>query len=97
MAMNGPEVIVRGRLTAEGTLKLDAQPALPAGPVEVVIRPLSSEEGAADWWQYLQCARAELEAAGYRFRTKEEIDAEIESLRSRDERNDEPRASGVRA
>ncbi len=95
MAMNGPEVIVRGRLTAEGTLKLDAQPALPAGPVEVLIRPMSSEGEAGDWWQYLQRARAELEAAGYRFRTKDEIEAEIESLRSGDERIDKPRgASG---
>ncbi len=89
--MSDPEVIVRGRLTAEGTLKLDAQPGLPAGPVEVVIRPLSSEGGAADWWEYLQRARAELEAAGYPFRTKEEIDAEIESLRSGDDRIHEPR------
>lgn len=89
--MNSPEVVVRGRLTAEGTLKLDAQPGLPAGPVEVVIRPLASEGSAGDWWQYLQRARAELEAAGYRFRTKEQIDAEIESLRSGDERIHEPR------
>ncbi len=34
-----------------------------------------------DWWQVLQEGRARLEASGHRFRTKEEIDAEIAELR----------------
>jgi hypothetical protein len=36
--------------------------------------------------EYLQRARAELEAEGHEFRTGEEIDAYIEELRSGDER-----------
>jgi hypothetical protein len=37
----------------------------------------------------LQRARAELEASGHQFQTKEEIDAYIEDLRSGDERLEE--------
>jgi hypothetical protein len=39
-----------------------------------------------DWWQYLQRARAEIEASGAKFRTEEEIEAEREDFRSGDER-----------
>ena len=48
--------------------------------MEVVIKAVPKEgkkEVAEDWWQYLQRARAELEASGARFRTKEEIDADL--------------------
>ena len=60
--------------------------------MEVVIRPSPvPQSGGEDWWQYLQQARAELEATGHRFRPKEEIDADIESLRSGDERIEDVR------
>jgi hypothetical protein len=39
-----------------------------------------------DWWDFLQRARKELEEAGHSFRSKEEIDAEIEDIRSGDDR-----------
>jgi hypothetical protein len=39
-----------------------------------------------DWWQYLQRARAEIEASGAKFRTAEEIEAEHEDFRSGDYR-----------
>ncbi len=90
--MSSPEIVVQGRVTADGRLELDTQPGVPAGPVEVVIRSLAASHGVEeDWWQYLQRARAELEAAGHRFRTKQEIDADIEELRSGDDRIDEER------
>jgi len=47
--------------------------------------------GGEDWWQYLQRARAELEGAGHCFRAKDEIDADIESLRWGDERIEDVR------
>ena len=82
-----PEVVLQGRLNPDGTLDLNAKPALPVGAVEVTIRSLVQPQVASeDWWQYLQRARSELEAAGHRFRTKEEIDSEIEHLRSDDDR-----------
>ena len=77
------EIIVQGEWTADGTLQLGGHPPIPGGPVEVAIRPLrSSGEPTEDWWQFLQRARAELEASGRTFRTQEEIDRDIEDLRS---------------
>jgi hypothetical protein len=85
--MQDGELVIHGQVTSDGVLTLDAHPGLPVGPVEVVIRPMSpAVPGADNWWQCLQQARAELERAGHRFRSKEEIDADIESLRSGDER-----------
>jgi hypothetical protein len=66
---------------------LAERPSLPAGPVEVIIRSIQEAKTAGeDFLQYLQRARTELEAAGASFRTKEEIDADIEELRSGDKR-----------
>lgn len=85
--MTPTQLVLHGNLKPDGTLELSERPALPVGPVEIVIRPLSaSQAGSEDWWQYLQKARAELQAAGHCFRTKEEIDVEIAELRSGDER-----------
>lgn len=88
--MNTSHLVVHGTLRPDGTLELPQPISFPPGPVEVTIRPLPARAlGQEDWWQYLQRARAELEAAGHPFRTKEEIDAEIEDLRSGDERLEE--------
>jgi len=81
--MNADSFVLHGRWKSDGTLELAEHPSLPVGPVEVVIRPLSvSQEASEDWWRYLQRARAELQAADHRFRTREEIDAEIADIRS---------------
>lgn len=85
--MTPTQLILHGNLKPDGTLELAERPALPVGPVEIVLRPLPTLQAAsADWWQYLQKARAELQTAGHRFRSKEKIDAEIAELRSGDER-----------
>ncbi len=44
-------------------------------------RPAVSPSPVQDWWQYLQQARAELEAAGAKFSTGPQIDDYIEQLR----------------
>ena len=75
-------VIVRGTLKPDGSLELDSPPNLPAGPVEVVVRSLTSPDpGNEDWWQYLQRVRAELEVAGGPSRTAEAIDRERQDFR----------------
>lgn len=53
--------------------------------------PQSGEKppGGENWWEYLQRARAELEAMGHPFSTEEEINSYIEELRSGDERIEE--------
>ena len=88
--MNPTPIVVRGQVKPDGTLQLENNPHLPVGPVEVIIRALPTvSRDSEDWWQFLQRARKELEESGHRFRTKEEIDAEIEDIRSGDERLEE--------
>jgi hypothetical protein len=80
--MDAEEVVLRGNLRKDGTLELIGTPSLPPGPVVVTLRvaPERPKPGE-DWWQYLQRARAALEAAGHKFRTGEEIDAELNAMR----------------
>ena len=81
------QVVLRGTLKPDGSLELDNPPDLPAGPVEVILRSLSSAtENGGDWWQYLQRARAELEVAGGPFRTMEDIEHERREFRRDDDR-----------
>ena len=85
--MSTEQVVVHGTLKPDGTLELLEKPAIPVGPVEIVIRALRvGRAGEEDWWQFLQRVRGELEAAGHQFSTGEEINAHLEDLRSGDER-----------
>jgi hypothetical protein len=85
--MSALQVVIRGTLTPDGSLELVERPSLPPGPVEVIIRSLPTVNTTSeDFLQYLQRARLELEAEGASFRTKEEIDAELEELRTGDKR-----------
>jgi hypothetical protein len=85
--MGTEQVVVRGTLKPDGRLELDSPPNLPAGPVEVVLRSLSSPaQSREDWWEYLQRARAESEGP---YRTEEEIEAERQDFRRGDDRIEE--------
>ena len=87
--MNAMQTL-QGTLRLDGTLKLDHQPTVPPGRVEVVLRPLSPPSPCGEgWWEYLQRVRREAEAAGGPFRTAEEIEEEREDLRRGDDRLDE--------
>ena len=84
------QIVLQGIVHADGTLELPQPLDLKPGPVEVILRPVSAPaHGGENWLQYLQRARAELEAMGHRFSTGEEINAYIEDLRSGDERVEE--------
>jgi hypothetical protein len=83
--------VLRGILHPDGTLELAERPTLPAGDVEVTIRPVVAQQPQESWFEYLQRTRAELEASGAVFRTKAEIDADIEEMRDWDSRLDEIR------
>ena len=92
--MNQTANVVRGVLRPDGTLELAERPSLPAGDVEVTIRPIATTTPGEELLQYMIRTRAELEASGVAFRTKEEIDAELEDLRDWDGRLDEIRRQG---
>jgi hypothetical protein len=88
--MDTDQVVVRGTLKPDGRLELDTPPNLPAGPVEVVLRSLSSPaQSREDWWQYLQRVRGESEAAGGHYRPEGEIEAERQDFRRGDDRIEE--------
>jgi hypothetical protein len=84
--MHALQVLIPGTLKPDGTLELDVKPALPAGPVEVLIRAQPPSNGGADtWWEYLQYARAQMLAQDHAFRTKDQIDADRARLRQQDD------------
>src|SRR5262245_52907308 len=87
--MSTLQVVVQGTLRPDGTLELEKNPSVPAGPVEVTIRSLRVTPPGEDWWHYLQRARAELEAMGHRFASDAEIATYIEEMRSDDDRSEE--------
>ena len=79
------EVTVKGTLQGDGTLQLDEKPELAPGRVSVTLRPERGEaEPASDWWDYMQQARRQLEAAGAHFMNEEQVAAHIRSLREPD-------------
>ncbi len=80
--MNLTQVIVEGTLKPDGSLEVAEKLGLPPGRVRVTVEVLDESASAGeDWFEYLQRVRAEREAAGARFRTREEIDAEIDAMR----------------
>ena len=85
-----PIIAVQGTLQADGTLILDEKPNIPAGRVEVVLRPSPKpeEQASEGWWPYIQRIRAEREAAGYHFLSEAEMEAHLLWLRDDEERID---------
>jgi hypothetical protein len=82
--MATPVVEIQGTLQADGTLVLDEKPNLPPGRVRVTVQ-LALDITQTDIWQLLERIHAEQRARGFVPRTKEEIDAEIASMRQEDE------------
>lgn len=84
--MNAAQVLVHGTLMPDGKLELAETPALPAGPVEVLIRVQPQlKETNESWWDFLQRARAEMLAQGESVRSREEIEEDRSRNRQRDE------------
>jgi hypothetical protein len=80
--MSPLQVIVKGTLKPDGTLELDERPDLPSGRVQVAL----TVEGQPslvkkDWWSVLERVAKEREASGMVGRSKEEIDADVRTLR----------------
>ena len=94
--MNISQIVVQGILQADGTLLLNEMPNLPAGPVEVFIRSQPAANADAEsWWEFLKRSHAEMVEQGYKFRTKEEIDADRDRQRCRPMNNGDNRMTGA--
>jgi hypothetical protein len=88
-----------GTVRPDGTLELDQKVTVPPGRVKVRVEsvepPAQPNESLVE---FVQRSRRELEAAGHTFRTKQEIDAELQEMRNEwddrsDERDDNPGAT----
>jgi len=74
--------VVTGMLKPDGSLEVAEKLALPPGRVRVTVEALDEPDSSGgDWFEYLQRAGAERESTGAVFRSKEEIDAEINAMR----------------
>jgi len=71
-----------GTVRSDGTLDLDHKVPVPPGRVRVRVEtvelPAPPAQGLV---QFVQSLRQEMAAAGHQFRTKEEINAEIDVMR----------------
>jgi hypothetical protein len=81
------QITLQGTVRADGTLKLDDLVAMPEGRVLVTVRPIVEPAPDDPFWQRMEQIWAGQQARGHVPRTKEEIDADIKSMR--DEAEDE--------
>jgi hypothetical protein len=73
---------ILGTICPDGSLQLDGSISLPPGRVKIRFESLKSPAAPVDdLVGFVQSIREDLAAAGHRFRTKEEIDAELDDLR----------------
>ena len=72
-----------GTVRPDGTLDLDQKVTVAPGRVKVRVESVEPPAPPAQGLvEFVQSVRQEMAAAGHRFRTKDEIDAEIEELRN---------------
>jgi hypothetical protein len=73
---------VLGVVRPDGSLELSGKLTVPPGRVRVRVESLEPlPQPTESLVEFVERTRRELEAAGHKFRTKEEIDAELEELR----------------
>jgi hypothetical protein len=73
--------VVTGTLSDDQTVILDEPVPLPVGRVRVTVETLPAAESNGTFLTKLEAIRQALRASGHRFRTKEEIDAQIQAER----------------
>ena len=85
--MSEMQVEVQGTLDADGTLKLDEKPSLPAGRVTVVLKsaPALPAGAPTGWFDFMLWARKQLEDSGHRFLNEEEMTALIREIKGDDD------------
>lgn len=72
-----------GTVRTDGTLDLDQRVTMAAGRVKVRVESVEPQAQAAQGLvEFVQGLRQQMTDAGHKFRTKDEIDAEMEALRN---------------
>ena len=82
--MNLQQVIVHGQIRPDGTLEVQEKVNLPPGPVSVTVQAAPAAPRKKTL-QVLEEIWSEREALGMTGRSKEAIDAEIDTMRDEDE------------
>ena len=70
-----------GTLSDHKTVILDEPIRLPPGRVRVIVEPLLGKSATYDWLDKLRAIRQTLRESGYRPRSRQEIDDQIQSER----------------
>jgi hypothetical protein len=85
--MSEMQVEVQGTLDADGTLRLDEKPGLPAGRVTVVLRaaPALPPGAPTGLLERMERGRKQLEDSGHRFLTEEEMAERIREIKGEDD------------
>jgi hypothetical protein len=85
--MSETQVEIQGTLDADGTLRLDEKPRLPAGRVTVVLKaaPALPPGAPTGLLERMEWGRKQLEDAGHHFMGEEEMAAWIRELRGEDD------------
>jgi hypothetical protein len=84
--MTVQQILLEGRVGADGMLDVHQRVSLPPGPVYVTVQAAARPGPERGTLQVLREIWAEREALGLRGRSKQEIDAEIEAMRDEDDR-----------
>ena len=80
--MNTAAVVVEGTVQPDGTLDVTQKVVLPAGQVQVTVKPVAEPVQPERFWAMMESICAAQLASGRIARIREEIDAEIEALRN---------------
>jgi hypothetical protein len=83
--MNTAVVVIEGTVQPDGTLEVTQKVDLPAGRVQVTVKPVAEPVQPERFWAMMESIWAAQLASGRIARTREEIDAEIEALRNESE------------
>jgi hypothetical protein len=81
-----PEIVLRGILRPDGTVELTEKPALAAGPVEVILRPIKPS-----LIETFEQINREQQARGFKGRSGAEIDADLREARGDEEHEERMR------
>jgi hypothetical protein len=74
-------ITVSGNVRDDGTLEVSEKLNLPAGRVQVTVQSATEPVQPERFWTMMETIWKDLQAAGHKPRTREEIDAEINALR----------------
>ncbi len=80
--MTAAAVIVEGRVQPDGRLEVAQKVELPAGPVQVTVRPVAEPVQPDRFWRMMKSIWADLRRTGRPAPTRDEIDARINALRN---------------